>query len=275
MNLLRRLSHLQVLSGLATRLHLGTALRRAYYWWVTSPEGVEFCALGLSYRMRGLDPDRLRSCEWYVLYGERDFQVALRADLRPGESVLDVGANLGQFTLPLAKMVGEKGHVLSFEPVGAAFQQLLENVKLNGLTNVQVFRKALGEEDTEAEIFAGGGRSPSIVAPEDDTIYRSVSEKIEIVRGDTFFAREKLPIPHAVKIDVEGFEYAVLQGLRATLADPRCRLMCLEIHPHLLPSGVSAETITELLRSLGFEQFQTQSRRRELHVVALKPAPVS
>lgn len=275
MNLLRRLSHLQVLSGLATRLHLSTALRRAYYWWVTSPEGVEFCALGLSYRMRGLDPDRLRFYEWMVLYGERDFLVALRADLRPGESVLDVGANLGQFTLPLAKMVGEKGHVLSFEPVGAAFQQLLENVKLNGLTNVQVFRKALGEEDTKAEIFVGGSHCPSIVAPEDDAIYRSISEKIEIVRGDTFFAREKLPIPHAVKIDVEGFEYAVLQGLRATLADPHCRLLCLEIHPHLLPSGVSAETITELLRSLGFEQFQTQSRTTELHLVALKPAPVS
>jgi Methyltransferase FkbM domain len=81
-------------------------------------------------------------------------------------------------------------------------------------------------------------------------------------------------MPHAVKIDVEGFEYAVLRGLCGTLASPTCRLICIEIHPEALPSGVGAETITELLRSLGFGQFKTERRDTELHVVAVKPAHI-
>ena len=272
MNLLRRLSHLRAFGRLGRGSRLRTALRRLYCWWVTSPRGVEFSTLGLSFRMRGIDGEKLRFIESKILYGEQDFLVALRAGLRLGESALDVGAHQGEFTLPLAMMVGEKGRVLSFEPTVSAHQQLLDNLKLNGLTNVQVVRKALGVKDCESEIFSGGGRCPSLVAPENDLAYRSVRERIEIVQGDAFVARESLPIPHAVKIDVEGFEYAVLQGLRATVANPRCRLMCLEIHHRLLPPGTSTETIMELLRSLGFGQFQTQLRGPELHVVATKPS---
>ena len=182
-----------------------------------------------------------------------------------------IPSSVGEFTLPLARIVGESGRVLSFEPGESTSKRLLDNVKLNGFGNVRIFRKALGEEDSVATLFSGGFKCPSIVPPEQDADHRSVSENIEIVRGDTFFATEKLPAPRAIKIDVEGFEYAVLRGLRGTLADPKCRLICLEIHPRLLPDGVTPEAITALLRTSGFE-LQVEKRDDELHVVALKPA---
>jgi FkbM family methyltransferase len=150
----------------------------------------------------------------------------------------------------------------------------VDHVKLNGLTNVQTFKMALGDEDGAGKIFFGGGNASSIVPLDNDTTIRSVFENIETARGDTFFERERLPMPHAVKIDVEGFEFAVLRGLCKTLASPTCRLICVEIHPEVLPAGVSAETITELLRTLGFAQFATEQRDSEIHVVAVKRAHI-
>jgi FkbM family methyltransferase len=275
MNFLRQMTYSKTLRGLAGRLHLKPILTRMYYRWVASPQGVsEVRTLGLSYKMR-LDPEGLRVHEWEVFHSEKDFLEALRAHLHPGETALDVGAALGQFTLPLAKMVGEKGCVVAFEPELGAFQKLVQNVELNRLSNVRPFRKALGERDAVAKIFFGGGQCPSVLAPGEDTTYRSVSEDIEIVRGDSFFTSENLPIPHAVKIDVEGFEYAVLQGLSGTLASPTCRLVCLEVHPHLLPPGVSPEAIMELLRSWGFDRFNTHQLKVKMHMVASRPPHVS
>jgi len=271
MNLLLRMSYSPVVRRISRTLHLSNALESAYYWWVTSPYGVyEFHTLGLSYKIRLEKRGELRNRQWnYERSGERDFLAALKANLSPGDTVLDVGASVGEFTLPLAKIVGEKGRVLAFEPGESTSGRLAENIKLNGLTNVQIFRKALGDQDSAATLFSGGFKCPSIVPPEGDSDYRTVSEHIEIVRADTFFASEKLPVPKAIKIDVEGFEFAVLQGLRGILANPSCRLVCLEIHPQLLPTGVAAEAITELLKGSGFD-LQVVDRDPELHVVALK-----
>lgn len=263
----------RVVRGVAKMLHLDAILRPAYRWWTTSfPRVIKIHGLALSFKMR-VDAKELHDQRWDVDHDERDFLEALKAHLHPGETALDIGAHLGEFTLPLAMILGEKGCVLSFEPEERTYQRLVDHVKLNGLTNVQVFKKALGDKDGAGKIFFGDGRAPSMVPLESDMTIRSVSENIEIARGDTFFARERLPMPHAVKIDVEGYEYAVLRGLCSTLASPTCRLICVEIHPELLPSGVSAETIMELLRSLGYGQFNTKRRDSELHVVAVKPAP--
>ncbi len=274
MNFFGRLNYSRAFSGIAKKLHLDAILRPAYRWWTTSvPRVVRVLPLGLSYKMR-IRPREVSDNEWEFDHGERDFVEALSAHLHPGEIALDVGAHFGEFTLVLSRILGENGRVLSFEPEELACQRLVEHVKLNNLTNVQVFRKALGDEDGSGKIFSGGGFCPSIAPLENDTARRSVCENIEIVRGDTFFARERLPIPHAVKIDVEGFEYAVLRGLRGILASPICRLICVEIHPEVLPAGVTAETISELLRSLGFAQFKTEQRDTELHLVAVKPAHI-
>jgi FkbM family methyltransferase len=269
MNLLLRLSYSPVVRRISRTLHLSNALESAYYWWVTSPYGVyEFHTLGLSYKIRLEKRGELRNRQWnYESTGEKDFLAALKANLNPGDTVLDVGASVGEFTLPLAKIVGEKGRVLAFEPGESTSTRLLGNIKLNGLNNVQVFTKALGDQDTSATLFSGGFKCPSIVPPEGDSDYRTVSESIEIVRGDTFLADEDLPVPQAIKIDVEGFEFAVLQGLSGTLANSRCRLVCLEIHPQLLPAGVTPEAILELLRSSGFE-LHVEKRDTELHVMA-------
>ena len=272
MNLLGRLTSSQVVRKVAKKLHFDAILPPAFRRWTTTVRVVTLHQMGLGYMM-WLEPQELSDYEGEFEQGERDFLEALMTHLRPGETVLDVGAHWGEFALPLAKLLGENGRVLAFEPDGRAYQRLVDHVKLNGLSNIQTLKMGLGEEDGEAKIFFGGGNCPSIVPLENDATRRSASEKIEIVRGDTFFAREKLPIPRAVKIDVEGFEYAVLRGLCGTLSSPTCRLICVEVHPEVLPPGVNTETITNLLRSCGFEEFKIEQRATEVHLVASKPSP--
>jgi Protein-L-isoaspartate(D-aspartate) O-methyltransferase (PCMT) len=165
MNFLRELTYSRVVRWGAKKLHLNAILRPAYRWWMTSlPRVVRVRPLGLSYKMR-LDPQQVSDDEWEFDHGERDFLEALKAHLHSGETALDVGAHFGEFTLPLAKIVGEKGRVLSFEPEEGTYQRLVDHVKLNGLTNVQVFRKAIGDDDRAGRIFFGGGNCPSIAPP--------------------------------------------------------------------------------------------------------------
>ena len=61
-----------------------------------------------------------------------------------------------------------------------------------------------------------------------------------------------LPAPNVVMIDVEGYEYAAMQGLSRTLSDPTCRAVVCEVHPTLLPAGVNFEQLLDLLKSYGF-----------------------
>lgn len=255
MNLLRRLTYLRGVQAFARKLHLSSVLRRSYYWWVTSGGVYDLHAAGLNYKIR-LRAENVRNFEWDFQHSrELGFLEALKTHLHPGDTALDVGADYGQFTVPLGQIVGPHGRVLSFEPRNSDYQLLLTNVKLNGLDNVEAYKMALGESDTPGQIFVGGGGA-SIIPPDEDTMRCSASESIAIARGDTFFSRRGLPIPQAVKIDVEGYEYAVLNGLRGTVANPKCRLICVEVHPRLLPSAINLATISEFLQSAGFQDLR-------------------
>jgi methyltransferase FkbM-like protein len=77
-----------------------------------------------------------------------------------------------------------------------------------------------------------------------------------------------LPIPRIVKIDVEGYEFAVLQGLLETLANQHCELVCVEIHPNLLPRGIGATEVAQVVKSAGLNLVELEPRYDTYHLVA-------
>ena len=100
-----------------------------------------------------------------------------------------------------------------------------------------------------------------------------MQQVVEIAQGDELVATEKLPTPRAVKIDVEGYEHAVIQGLRRTLSEPACEMICCEIHPSMLPAGITPEAVLNLVDSLGFKRIQQFPRwDKTFHIVARKAA---
>jgi len=139
----------------------------------------------------------------------------VRALVRPGDLVVDVGANLGWFSLVMAEAVGPGGEVWAVEPTPPILRALKRNLALNESLNVRVFELALGDAAGTAEIhiFSGLPHGHASVSTLDRTDYNT-HEVERRTLDDLLDGR----VPAFVKIDVEGSELAVLRGASATIA---------------------------------------------------------
>ena len=151
---------------------------------------------------------------------EPHLQQIIRRYVSPCDNVYDIGANMGYVTLSLAKRVGAAGRVVAFEPVLRNLQLLRRNVDDNRLTNVEIFPVAVSDKPGEAVIrIPKNLATASLIWHRDDP--SAVEVMIKTVVIDDLVEAGQLPAPSFVKIDVEGAEGQVLQGMRRTLASAR------------------------------------------------------
>ncbi len=273
MSFLKQLTYETAVIKAARWLGLRRLLRKLYFWWARPKDGilpVELAGIHAHFFVR--TPEELRILESAGGAGgeQRVVAEALRF-LRTGDAVFDIGANVGLYTVLFSKSVGDSGQVIAFEPEARTCEHLLANLKLNKARNVRCFRKALGERTGRASLFTGsiiGGGS--LVAQNGAGHAEQI---VELAAGDELVAAEKLPTPRAVKINVEGYEYSVIQGLRNTLKERGCEMIICEIHPSMLPSGTTPAAILNLVDSLGFKHVQQFPRwDKTFHIITRKSA---
>ncbi len=268
---LKRLSYRPEVLKPIQKLGLSSVLRRAYFQVAKPRNGIlETEVAGTRARFYARTPEELRILESAGgAGGEERVLSELVRFLKPGDAVLDIGANVGLYTVLLASNVGDHGLVIACEPCARNYNHLVENLILNGLANVRLFRKALGNTSGQAKLYASTVIGNSSLSGEGNG--NAGAEDVEVIEGDRLIISEMLPVPRAVKIDVEGFEYAVLEGLQATLKSPRCQLVACEVHPSLLPAGIEPGAIAELLQGCGFTRIQDHLRwDKTFHVIATK-----
>lgn len=201
--------------------------------------------------------------------GEEEVWSAFLRLLKPGDTVYDIGASVGLYSVAAAAMF-RLSRVLAFEPDPETRSHLRANIALNGLQNVQVIEWAIGEQEGTVELFTDGasGFAPSLFAKQTTGAPKG---KIQVQQRslDACVSREELPPPSAMKIDIEGAEVLCLRGSRKLLAGSlgtRPRLVLLEIHPAFLPSlGSSQNEVESILESHGYVREWLRHRNDQVH----------
>lgn len=166
--------------------------------------------------------------------------------LRPGDVFVDVGANIGYFSLLASRLVGPTGAVLAFEPEAANYALLEANILMNGCDNIRSFEAALGEENASGTIYLNElNRGDHSIYPTEPG--RS-GQDISIVNGSRLIAQTH-PRVHCIKIDTQGAECDVVRGLRELIAASAADLlMIIEFSPmHLRNAGTSGRVLLDLL----------------------------
>lgn len=154
-----------------------------------------------------------RSLIEYGEFSPREFATMARY-LRPGDLALDIGANIGALTIPLAHHVGPTGVVIALEPQRICFQAICANAALGSLTNIVAINAAVGAEAGSIAVpLLDPAKPANFGALELDKGHPG--QPVEVLRLDD------LPGANLVKIDVEGMEPEVLKGGTAYLAEHR------------------------------------------------------
>lgn len=169
---------------------------------------------------------------------ERATVALIESLLRPGETFVDVGANVGVYTLIAGRKVGATGKVLAFEPASSTCDALRATVAVNGLTRqVEIQECALGSEDGTAELYLAPTSGHNSLVPGLGTSIHA--QEIQIRRGDEVLRETQ---PALIKVDVEGWELDVLEGLTQILDTSRSTNLIVEYSPkHIRHRGMSRE----------------------------------
>lgn len=198
---------------------------------------------GLQFDTRGSDP-RFRAGNY-----EQPVQDTMKSHLHAGDVVYDIGANLGFISLLAARFVGPTGQVHAFEPVPANAARIARNAARNGFANVTVHETAISNVSGQADLLlaehVGGAVLASAGAPPDPAGRITVDlTAIDHLVGT--------PPPTFVKIDVEGAELEVLQGMRTTATRHRPTILCEIDAPDRQSLGERKSSIVAELADLGY-----------------------
>lgn len=151
-----------------------------------------------------------------------------RKIVKPGNTVLDVGANLGWFSLLSSRIVGDTGRVVSFEPEPTTFSLLEKSVNKNGIHNVTLLREVASDVDGTYSLDLPVGENWGT-----SSIKRHSTESIVVPssRVDTIIRRLMIDQIDLAKIDVEGGEPEVLRGMSSLIEQNKVVRMIMEWNP--------------------------------------------
>jgi len=201
---------------------------------------------------------------WYGYY-EKELGDLLKKMLRSNDVFIDIGANIGYFSL-LSASISPSVKVISFEPVKDLFEKMNENFSINDNKNIVAINVAVGEMNEQRELYLSApdnlGMS-SFYQPEN---YSGRNEKVEVIAFDDWFKTSGLTKIDLIKLDIEGNELAALKGMSAVLENQKPALI-VEINPETLSQfGLKPLDILNYLNQFNFDGFLISENGRLVHL---------
>ena len=194
---------------------------------------------------------------WYELATES----VIQSLLPKGGTFIDIGGNVGMATLAARKAVGPDGRIFAFEPNPQVADIFAASIAYNGLDNVTLTRKAVGPETRRADFFVPDENhgEAQIGDPQTDR----PGKRFQVDVTDTSML-EELDHIDLIKIDVEGFEYSVLQALETIMQKQRPIVVCELMGEHLKRSDTTPQAVLELVQNRGYWALRIETANASL-----------
>lgn len=197
--------------------------------------------------------------EWSILSNgtyEDEIGKLIRTSLRDGDTALDIGGNIGLQSIRMSQCVGHSGKVYAFEPLNYLQQKFKKNTALNRANNVTLFPYALSDTEGGAEFNI----DPKSWNQGTFSLLNNASEGerqlVTIKVADQMPELAALPSLSLVKIDVEGFEYPVLRGMKSLLQKHKPRIIFEYDANYWNKAGQDMQSCYQFLGDLGYTLYQ-------------------
>lgn len=186
----------------------------------------------------------------------------IKRQIKEGDVVLDLGANIGYYTLIFAKRTGPKGKVFAFEPDPDNFALLGKNIQANGYCNVVAALQAVSNKTEKIKLYLSKDNKG------DHRIYDSQDGRpcidIEAVRLDDYFKNSNQRI-NFIKMDIQGAEAAAIQGMERLLKKNGNLTVVTEFWPlGIKKSGAEPEEYLQFFQKRGFKLYHINERQKKV-----------
>lgn len=202
--------------------------------------------------------------------------------IKEGDIIIDIGSYIGYFSLLASQKVGIKGHIYAFEPIPRNYRRLMRNIDINHIKNIKAYN--LGVSDKNENTFF----NMPIDIPAESSLYNiHVTElktdilikkeliDVRLILFDQFSINEGIRNINIIKIDTEGAELKVLEGMKKTLKNNDITLF-IEILPFLIEKiGYSVEDIINLLLKCNFNYIYTTYSRSKINKMKMTSENIS
>lgn len=210
--------------------------------------------LNLPHDVKITVPPFLGCMTTYVLLEQEDWfedEVRfLRHALKPGMKMIDIGANLGVYSLSLAPIIGSEGHIWAVEPASMTAQFLRHSIDQNGFGQITLFQAGISDHDGVG--FLHHDNNPEMHSLTPNAGANGRGEDVPLITLDTLVSQIGNPVIDLMKIDAEDHEPAIFQGGQQFLKT-QAPLLMLEVigHEKSLNQG-----LIENIQSFGFEIYR-------------------
>lgn len=202
-----------------------------WYWLNGKFYGEKFIRQLDGYKMMLLYSDKGLSQQLFTSgYREPECTRLVKKIVDPRMTVYDIGANMGYFAIMESKLVGQYGTVDAIEPQKDSYDMLCQNVKLNNCSNIHTDMLAIGDKIGTTKLYSSNHLNRCSVLIKSDKY-----QEVEMTTFDDYVRYRRHP--DIIRMDVEGYEYYIVDGMKELFASSRKCKIFLEVHPLIIKNN--------------------------------------